>query len=279
MREARHRQGRILFRDHQAAGPGDRRTCCRRLLREVIRDLPWPKSMRFPAAPFRWVRPLHSVVCLFDGSILKLDLGEVPVGDRVARPSLPLAGSTFSVSNFADYRDQAPRAPMSCSTPASAAASSPMRWSRRRQDAGLTAEAGCRPARRSDRSRRMAGGADGPHRARLHGLAARGADHLDAHASEIFRLPRPRAARSRRISSRREHERRRWRQGDRRRQRARAARAAVGCAILLGPGPQEQARQPRADKLAERVFHAKLGTRLDKIEPRRASCSRRSPRM
>ena len=75
------------------------------LLLEVIRNLPWPKSMRFPAAPFRWVRPLQRVVCLLDGRILKLDLGDVPVGME-SRGHRFLFRSTFNVSNFADYRDQ-----------------------------------------------------------------------------------------------------------------------------------------------------------------------------
>ena len=75
------------------------------LLTEVIRNLPWPKSMRFPAVPFRWVRPLQSVVCLLDGRILKLDLGAVPVGME-SRGHRFLFKSTFNVSNFADYRDQ-----------------------------------------------------------------------------------------------------------------------------------------------------------------------------
>jgi glycyl-tRNA synthetase beta chain len=75
------------------------------LLTEVIRGLPWPKSMRFPAAPFRWVRPLQSVVCLLDGRILKLDLGDVPVGME-SRGHRFLIRSTFNVSNFADYQDQ-----------------------------------------------------------------------------------------------------------------------------------------------------------------------------
>ena len=79
------------------------------LLLEVIRNLPWPKSMRFPASPFRWVRPLQSVVCLLDGRILKLDLGDVPVGME-SRGHRFLFRSTFNVSNFADYRDQLRRA-------------------------------------------------------------------------------------------------------------------------------------------------------------------------
>ncbi|HEV8016550.1 MAG TPA: glycine--tRNA ligase subunit beta [Stellaceae bacterium] len=79
------------------------------LLVEMIRNLPWPKSMRFPAAPFRWVRPLQSVVCLLDGRVLELDLGDVPVGME-SRGHRFLFKSTFNVSNFADYREQLRRA-------------------------------------------------------------------------------------------------------------------------------------------------------------------------
>ncbi|HEY3916249.1 MAG TPA: glycine--tRNA ligase subunit beta [Stellaceae bacterium] len=75
------------------------------LLLEVIRGLPWPKSMRFPAAPFRWVRPLQSVLCLLDGRIVKLDLGAVPVGMET-RGHRFLAKASFNVSRFADYRQE-----------------------------------------------------------------------------------------------------------------------------------------------------------------------------
>ena len=50
------------------------------LLQAALAELPWPKSMRFPAAPLRWVRPLTSVLCLFGGEVLPLSLGDVPVG-------------------------------------------------------------------------------------------------------------------------------------------------------------------------------------------------------
>src|SRR5260370_24617285 len=40
------------------------------LLRAAIGELPWPKSMRFPASTLRWVRPLTSAICLFDGAVL-----------------------------------------------------------------------------------------------------------------------------------------------------------------------------------------------------------------
>ena len=75
------------------------------LLQGVIRSLPWPKSMRFPAGPFRWVRPLQSVVCLLDGKMLKLDLGDVPVGMET-RGHRFLTKASFNVADFAHYRQE-----------------------------------------------------------------------------------------------------------------------------------------------------------------------------
>ena len=50
-------------------------------VRAAIFELPWPKSMRFPLAQFRWVRPLTSIVSLLDGKVLPLGLNGIPVGD------------------------------------------------------------------------------------------------------------------------------------------------------------------------------------------------------
>ncbi|MEQ8604681.1 MAG: glycine--tRNA ligase subunit beta [Marivibrio sp.] len=47
------------------------------LIVDAIRQLPWPKSMRFADQTFRWVRPLHSILGVFAGGVLsgELDLG------------------------------------------------------------------------------------------------------------------------------------------------------------------------------------------------------------
>jgi glycyl-tRNA synthetase beta chain len=73
------------------------------LLLDAITALPWPKSMRFPAAPFRWVRPLASVLCLLDGKVLKLPLGTVPVGNKTEGHRF-LSRSAFAVRDLKDYR-------------------------------------------------------------------------------------------------------------------------------------------------------------------------------
>jgi glycyl-tRNA synthetase beta chain len=72
------------------------------LIEAAIAEFPWPKSMRFPAAPFRWVRPLSSVICLFDGDVVSLDLGAVPVG-RATRGHRFLAPKEFEVTDAEDY--------------------------------------------------------------------------------------------------------------------------------------------------------------------------------
>ncbi|HUC64478.1 MAG TPA: glycine--tRNA ligase subunit beta [Stellaceae bacterium] len=73
------------------------------LLRQVVLELPWPKSMRFPAAGFRWVRPMTSALSLLDGTVLPLALDGVPVGDET-RGHRFLAPGKVRVRNVADYR-------------------------------------------------------------------------------------------------------------------------------------------------------------------------------
>jgi glycyl-tRNA synthetase beta chain len=73
-----------------------------KIIVEAIEETVWPKSMRFPGCPFYWVRPLNSVVCLFDGKVLGLPLGEVPVG-RTTRGHRFLSPGEITVDNAADY--------------------------------------------------------------------------------------------------------------------------------------------------------------------------------
>lgn len=77
------------------------------LLAEAIPALPWPKSMRFADQSFRWVRPLHSIIAVFDGATLEggVDLG----GARLAFGNATqghrfLAPAPITVSGFEEYR-------------------------------------------------------------------------------------------------------------------------------------------------------------------------------
>jgi glycyl-tRNA synthetase beta chain len=72
------------------------------LLHAAIVELPWPKSMRFPAASLRWVRPLVSAICLYDGEVLRLPLDRVPVG-RTTRGHRFLSEGDITIDGAADY--------------------------------------------------------------------------------------------------------------------------------------------------------------------------------
>ena len=47
----------------------------------VVKEFPWPKSMRWGDGDLRWVRPLHSVLCCFNDEIVPFDIGGVKSGD------------------------------------------------------------------------------------------------------------------------------------------------------------------------------------------------------
>ncbi|MBP7339542.1 glycine--tRNA ligase subunit beta [Niveispirillum sp.] len=72
----------------------------------AIRELPWPKSMRWGANEFMWVRPLHSIIALFDGAVIPgaLDLGaeSIAYGNQTEGHRF-LSPGTLTITSFADY--------------------------------------------------------------------------------------------------------------------------------------------------------------------------------
>ncbi|MFN8759689.1 MAG: glycine--tRNA ligase subunit beta, partial [Tagaea sp.] len=76
------------------------------LIVETIKALGWPKSMRWGANRFAYVRPLQSILALFDGKTLagSFDLGgsALPFGDTTVGHRF-MAPARFSVAGFADY--------------------------------------------------------------------------------------------------------------------------------------------------------------------------------
>ena len=105
-------KGSFLFATLEQEG-AETRALLPDLLGAAIRDLPWPKSMRWNRTSFRWVRPLHQVLALFDGAPLDggLDLGHGTLGfGSGTRGHRFLAPDRFGVTGFDDYRDGLRRA-------------------------------------------------------------------------------------------------------------------------------------------------------------------------
>ncbi|MBE0533647.1 MAG: glycine--tRNA ligase subunit beta [Rhodospirillales bacterium] len=72
------------------------------VLAAAIAALPWPKSMRWADHTVRWVRPLHSILCLFESGAVPVVFGPVAAGN-VTRGHRFLAPELFAVKDFAEY--------------------------------------------------------------------------------------------------------------------------------------------------------------------------------
>lgn len=69
---------------------------------EIVKTFPWPKAMRWGEGRLRWVRPLHSIVCLLDGKVVDFEIEGIASGNRT-RGHRFMAPKTFAVKNFTDY--------------------------------------------------------------------------------------------------------------------------------------------------------------------------------
>lgn len=83
------------------------------VLEGAIRNFPWPKSMRWGAGSLRWVRPLHSILCIMvreDGAtVVPLDVDGITSGDTT-RGHRFMGADAFTVTSFEDYQTKLKRA-------------------------------------------------------------------------------------------------------------------------------------------------------------------------
>jgi len=69
---------------------------------EIIRGFSWAKSMRWSDGDLRWVRPLHRILCVFDGEPVVFDLDSVSVGDETEGHRF-MAPDIVQARSFDDY--------------------------------------------------------------------------------------------------------------------------------------------------------------------------------
>lgn len=83
------------------------------MLNTIIKSFPWPKVMRWGGNAQSWVRPLHSILCLFDDQVVpgqldlgetKIDFGDTTVGHRFMAPDV------LTITSFADYKEKLEKA-------------------------------------------------------------------------------------------------------------------------------------------------------------------------
>jgi glycyl-tRNA synthetase beta chain len=79
------------------------------ILPVILAQFPWPKSMRWLAGPVRWVRPLHRIVCTFDGEVVPFEFAGVKSGSTTFGHRF-LSHGAIEVRHFEDYERKLARA-------------------------------------------------------------------------------------------------------------------------------------------------------------------------
>ncbi len=83
------------------------------VLDATIRNFPWSKSMRWGAGNLRWVRPLHSILCILTteegAEVVPLEVDGIVAGDKT-RGHRFMAPGKIKVSSFEDYEAKLKRA-------------------------------------------------------------------------------------------------------------------------------------------------------------------------
>jgi glycyl-tRNA synthetase beta chain len=79
----------------------------------TIRNFPWPKSMRWGSGAMRWVRPLHSILCILSDEagteVVPLTVEGITSGDTTEGHRF-MAPGRFAVTSFEDYEAKLKRA-------------------------------------------------------------------------------------------------------------------------------------------------------------------------
>ncbi|SDI56332.1 glycine--tRNA ligase subunit beta [Lutimaribacter saemankumensis] len=83
------------------------------VLEAVIRDFPWPKSMRWGSGSLRWVRPLHSILCILtddagEAHVVPMDVDGIAAGNTTEGHRF-MGSGRFAVTGFDDYQTRLKR--------------------------------------------------------------------------------------------------------------------------------------------------------------------------
>jgi glycyl-tRNA synthetase beta chain len=98
-------KGRVLFAVIETPGR-TAEAIIAEVLEHAIRNFPWPKSMRWGAGSLRWVRPMHSILCILSNEegagVVPLSVDNITAADTTEGHRF-MAPGRFAVSSCEDY--------------------------------------------------------------------------------------------------------------------------------------------------------------------------------
>lgn len=71
-------------------------------IEKTLAEFPWPKSMRWGSGSTNWVRPLHSILCIFDGKVIPVEFAGVKASNTT-RGHRFLAPDVITINSASEY--------------------------------------------------------------------------------------------------------------------------------------------------------------------------------
>ncbi len=76
-----------------------------RIVDTLVRQFPWPKSMRWASGELRWVRPLHRILCVFNREVVPLTIDELVADDLSEGHRFMGVRRPFRARDFDEYSE------------------------------------------------------------------------------------------------------------------------------------------------------------------------------
>ncbi|MCG8506280.1 MAG: glycine--tRNA ligase subunit beta [Sphingomonadales bacterium] len=102
LEEREEKKGTFLYAKIEKKGLPTARVLGKIVLSTIF-NFPWPKSMRWSDGRLQWVRPLRSILCLFDGEVVPLTAWNIDSGNQIQGHRF-LAPEPFAVKDYKDYK-------------------------------------------------------------------------------------------------------------------------------------------------------------------------------
>ena len=74
-------------------------------LNEILASFIWPKSMRWGQQDIKWVRPIHSILCILDGVVLPIEMGSI-TASNITRGNWLIEQDRLEIKSFEDYQEK-----------------------------------------------------------------------------------------------------------------------------------------------------------------------------
>lgn len=98
------KKGTFFFANIMQGG-ADTKDILAKISEDILQTFQWPKSMRWGSSDFKWVRPMHSILALFNGEVVPIQSPHpyVSVGNTTSGHRF-LAPDAFTVDCFESYK-------------------------------------------------------------------------------------------------------------------------------------------------------------------------------